>query len=275
MKPARFNSQSTHANACRAFSLVELLVVIAIIALLLAILLPVLSMIRKSARSTACLANLHQWGASYQMYLNGNRGRSFLNRQALTDPAWYEVLKPYNGDVHRTLLCPEATEPGNMIGSDVKAWGPSRAYDTPGPQWKLRDTFVGSYGFNGWLWRLSAAESATAVPEYRRYMIELPALHPDRIPVFADCIDEWASPRDTDTPPYNLHDPLPRSDVTPPTPPPPPGPVGMMSHFCIDRHRRAVNVVFLDGHAANIPLADLWQQQWNASFTPRQVVIPP
>src|SRR5262252_9339642 len=95
-----------------AFSLVELLVVIAIIAVLLAILLPVLLLVRKSSRATACLANLSQWGQSYQMYLNGNKGKSFLNRKDLTDLTWYEQLKPFNGDIHRTLLCPEATDPG-------------------------------------------------------------------------------------------------------------------------------------------------------------------
>jgi prepilin-type processing-associated H-X9-DG protein len=48
-----------------------------------------------------------------------------------------------------------------------------------------------------------------------------------------------------------------------------------MAYFCIDRHRRAVNVVFLDGHATRVPLHDLWKLQWNRTFTARDVVIPP
>src|SRR5436305_1303210 len=94
------------------FSLVELLIVVGIIFVLIALLMPALAGVRKMARSTTCLANLQQWGDSFHMYLNGNGGRSFADRQDLTGQAWYEVLQPYNGDVRRTLLCPEASEPG-------------------------------------------------------------------------------------------------------------------------------------------------------------------
>jgi prepilin-type N-terminal cleavage/methylation domain-containing protein/prepilin-type processing-associated H-X9-DG protein len=256
----------------RAFSLVELLVVIAIIAVLLAILLPVLLMVRKSSRATACLANLSQWGQSYQMYLNGNKGKSFLNRKDLIDLAWYEQLKPFNGDIHRTLLCPEATDPGNAIGASDKAWGPNRSFISTAPNWQIRDTFVGSYGFNGWLWRIPSEEAAVARAAYMKYVLELPTTHADNVPVFADCIEEWGTPKDTDTPPYDLKNPLPRSDVVK-DPTAPPGPVGMMALFCIDRHRSAVNVVFLDGHAARVPLPELWRLKWNGSFVPNDVVV--
>jgi prepilin-type N-terminal cleavage/methylation domain-containing protein/prepilin-type processing-associated H-X9-DG protein len=255
-----------------AFSLVELLVVIAIIAILLAILLPVISTVRKAGRATACLANLSQWGQSYHMYLNGNGGKSFLDRKDLTDLTWYEQLKPFSGDLHRTLLCPEATDPGNAIGSSNHAWGPDRTYVTTGPNWQIRDTFVGSYGFNGWLWRVPSASAGGVSPLYMKHALELPTTHSDSVPVFGDCILEWATPQDTDTPPYDLKNPLPRSDV-PRNPSAPPGPTGMMCYFCIDRHRHAVNVVFLDGHASRIPLAELWKLKWSASFTPRDVTV--
>jgi len=263
---------SVSRRGARAFSLVELLVVIAIIVILLAILLPVISMVRKSSRATACLANLSQWGQSYQMYLNGNKGKSFLNRKDLTDLAWYEQLKPFNGDIHRTLLCPEATEPGNAIGSSDKAWGPNRTYISTGPNWQVRDTFVGSYGFNAWLWRIPPEEAAVASPEYMKYVLELPTSRPDSVPVLADCIEEWGAPKDDDTPPYDLKNPLPRSEV-PRDPSVPPGPKGMMALFCIDRHRNAVNVVFLDGHATRVPLAELWKLKWNGAFVAKDVVV--
>src|SRR4051812_34337833 len=115
-------TRSSPARRRNAFSLMELLVAVGIIAVLLAILLATLARARRTARSAACLANLQQWGSSFQMYLNGNRGRCFGDRQTLTDPAWYEVLQPYNGDIHQTLLCPDAIEPGNVIGSASKAW---------------------------------------------------------------------------------------------------------------------------------------------------------
>ena len=52
----------------RAFTLVELLVVVAVIALITAILLPVFLRSREKARASACFANYHQIGMAVQMY---------------------------------------------------------------------------------------------------------------------------------------------------------------------------------------------------------------
>lgn len=53
----------------RAFTLVELLTVLAVIAILAGILLPVLASARASARNSVCTSNLHQLGVAFQAYV--------------------------------------------------------------------------------------------------------------------------------------------------------------------------------------------------------------
>src|SRR3989440_7237437 len=53
----------------KAFTLIEVLVVIAIIAILAAILVPVFAQAREAARKTSCLSNTKQIGSAYMMYV--------------------------------------------------------------------------------------------------------------------------------------------------------------------------------------------------------------
>ncbi len=59
----------------RAFTLVELLVVVAIIAILAALLLPSLGRAKRSARATACLSQLRQMGVALELYVQEHEDR--------------------------------------------------------------------------------------------------------------------------------------------------------------------------------------------------------
>jgi prepilin-type N-terminal cleavage/methylation domain-containing protein len=75
---------------CFAFTLVELLVVVAVIALLAGLLAPALSKAKEKARTTACFNNLRQLGLAAQMYWDDYDGRAFHYRLGPTN----------NGDIY-------------------------------------------------------------------------------------------------------------------------------------------------------------------------------
>ncbi len=66
--------ESRRAGMSKAFTLVELLVVIGIIAVLIAIIMPSLSRAREQAKQIQCLSNVRQIGMGFYMYAGDNKG---------------------------------------------------------------------------------------------------------------------------------------------------------------------------------------------------------
>lgn len=88
--PARLTTPSTHltrstARQKPAFTLIELLIVIAIIGLLVSILVPALSRAREVSRRTICASNLRQFGIALLSYAQDNE--SWLPAKSLPNSA--------------------------------------------------------------------------------------------------------------------------------------------------------------------------------------------
>jgi prepilin-type N-terminal cleavage/methylation domain-containing protein len=118
-----------------AYTLLELLVVIALVAMLAALLLPILARAKEKARSSQCTGNLRQWGLAYEMYAADNgdflprRGQGVQTLAVIDRPDdWFNALPGYFGlptfqemvagkaqpAAHKpsVFICPTADNPG-------------------------------------------------------------------------------------------------------------------------------------------------------------------
>jgi prepilin-type N-terminal cleavage/methylation domain-containing protein/prepilin-type processing-associated H-X9-DG protein len=233
------------------FTLIELLVVVGVLLVLVALLMPAFAKARRQARLVGCLANLRELHESFRAYVRYN------DQYPEFDPEyhgiWLRSLRPGSPALDHARLCPEAAEPSYGWGSATTAWGPYDPDRTIGKWMSFLQGGTSSYGFNGWL---EAAPDKPDAPFHKRGDTT-----PSVIPVFADANWVDAFPTSLDNPPADLSR----------------GSTVRESHlgrFCIARHGQFVNSIFLDGHAEQVPLTDLWQLKWSADFIPRQVRMP-
>lgn len=117
-----------------AFTLVELLVVLAIISVLLGLLLPAVQKVRAAAARIQCENNLKQIGLALHQYDDTNRGlppgyRSLLpHRDGATDTdpgwGWSAFLLPFleESNLHRQLLFAQRVESSPDIATMVKLY---------------------------------------------------------------------------------------------------------------------------------------------------------
>jgi prepilin-type N-terminal cleavage/methylation domain-containing protein/prepilin-type processing-associated H-X9-DG protein len=113
----------------KAFTLVELLIVIGIIAVLVGLLMPAFQRAREHANRTACLSNLRELTAAMIMYTNANRGRFPAPGTAQLPDDWIfweasrnieeGALIPYMGGhfIEKSYLCPSDDPDTHRVNS--------------------------------------------------------------------------------------------------------------------------------------------------------------
>ena len=233
----------------RAFTLIELLAVLATIAVLAAILWPAMQRATRQARAVACQGQLRQWGIGFAAFLDEHDNPVVGVGSDVWEPFWRRYC-----DGRRLFLCPMATryevntdDPDTMareaagwgVGGKFTAWKlPMSTPVTPGP-----GPLFGSYGFNGG--GLVLLDSR--VSRGRRV---------DRahVPVFLDGAYFVATVQPNDAPPAFDGQWLPCSD---------------MKTWCIDRHAGGINSLFLDWSVRKVGLKELWALEWSPLFDRR------
>jgi prepilin-type processing-associated H-X9-DG protein len=254
----RSSNQST-----AAFTLIELLIIIAIIAVLAAILFPVFAQARDMARQTACLSNMRQIGMATRMYMQDyddnfpQTKRTDAQPQiddadgSIEDPdigSIFAMVLPYTGHggrsdeallyQQRLLACPSDSKPFDPACPDVLNIG--------GPH-------VISYLVNGYfVWGLNDAAVGTpsSIIIYAERRSER-VVSPPADPYCDDIYHPWFFPPINPLAPANEMD-----EVT--------------GAIATRRHLGGSNYVFVDGHAGWKRFTQTWSPPTIDMHTPTE-----
>jgi prepilin-type N-terminal cleavage/methylation domain-containing protein/prepilin-type processing-associated H-X9-DG protein len=237
----------------RAFTLMELLVVISIIGVLLSILIPATIKARDASRSMACRSNLKQMVTGITMFTVDNRQDLLPYR--IDNSLWIDDLAAYLGNFDELKFCPSARAIWDTsIGfPEVVKWDENSTFSNTGSydhawRWEKVEGKInyGSYCLNGYMY--------STVDKPQKFGKSLCIKYPAKTPFQSDgnWLDTWPLPSDSITNSINLkfgeHVPC-------------------MARLMLKRHGKKIGMSFMDGHVENVGLKELWQLNWNKDWT--------
>lgn len=234
-----FFASRQHVDRRGAFTLIEILVVIAIIAILASILFPVFARARENARRASCMSNLKQIGLAMYMYSQDYDER--LVPQSIYGPGktgapanfyWNYCLEPYVKS-EQVYVCPSRSQTSlNYYKSPQTNYGYNRSSqpsDALVRSGSANYAMGGTYNLLGNLTAAATVLTLAAVPDASGTI------------AIGDAVT-WDSASSDDLSYYGNGAAFLMWNSADPT-------SGVMSYRADPRHLEGANFVFLDGHA--------------------------
>lgn len=262
-----------------AFTLVELLVVIAVLGVLGSLLLTSVRKAMNRARTTGCISNLRQWGFAHSMYVMDH---GMTAQYQLLPGGWYAQIGIYMARMTQARFCPVTREDAIRrqtlerraqgtadmpYNNSVPATSPIVGVTLP----QSITRYVGSYGFNNWL-----TSTVYTDPPLRNmpFLNESNIRFTELTPVFADGFHATPFVQEVQVPGRDLYAPGIYEG---------PG----INMYTLARHGGAGparsslpvapgeslgpyvnNFAFADGHVSQVKLDNLWKLYWHKTWIP-------
>ncbi len=244
----------------KGFTLIELLVVISIIALLMSIMMPALSRVKEEALKISCMSRLRQWAVPVQMYTSENNGKfSDATSSAISGGqnfgAYQIIYRDFWQENPEVLICPEATktlEEGVTDYGCVLNLNPTVRDEYT----SIHKDFYHSYGYNNFCYNPSHGGNMLKGKVWRT----IEQRSPEEIPIYGCNRQQAAKPQAGDAPPDYSGQPSSGNWAD------------EMRRYCVDRHNKKINLLFLDFTVRTVTLKQLWRLKWHKGYEAQDLI---